>query len=264
MSKIDPNNKEALDKTKSENTVPAVIAQQEEPKEKEITKKAINTDKQKEKDKPKDQPKDQEDPEALKIKLVKEKKKSNPQDVKKEQKKKKEQEKKRVLEKPVPTEQKKEALVKKKEKKKQDIFSEAVLKSLKSGEKAAKSETDDIENAIQGNVDDLSYKPELPLSISDLESIRSQISSKWNTAAFSGNSENKSMQVTIIILLDRGGNVTDVNPVSSSGGGKTYQVFVESAIRAIRMASPLQNLPAEKYDVWQEIEFSFDASGMIY
>ena len=45
---------------------------------------------------------------------------------------------------------------------------------------------------------------------------------------------------------------------------KIYNAFIDSVMRAIKTASPLQHLPKEKYDTWNEMELIFDSSGMIY
>ncbi|MCH7943660.1 MAG: cell envelope biogenesis protein TolA, partial [Proteobacteria bacterium] len=40
-------------------------------------------------------------------------------------------------------------------------------------------------------------------------------------------------------------------------GEEFFRSMAESAIRAVRRASPLRNLPPEKYELWREITFSF-------
>ena len=120
-----------------------------------------------------------------------------------------------------------------------------------------------MDDAVQGETN-TDYNPDLPMSISEISAIRSQIERAWNASAFSGGDENLSMKVTLRVGLDKDGNVLSVRPVSQSGSGSTYRAFVDSAVRAVHDASPLKNLPADKYHSWQEIELSFDSNGMIY
>lgn len=157
------------------------------------------------------------------------------------------------------------------EKKKQDDeFTNSILKSLKEGskgEKKVKNEDKNINDlmndALQGE-SNTEYNPDLPLSISEISAIRSQIEKAWNASSFSGGDDNITLKVTLRVKLDKEGNVSSVKPIAQSGSGSTYRAFVDSAIRAVHAASPLKHLPEEKYSSWQEIELNFDSSGMIY
>ncbi len=154
-----------------------------------------------------------------------------------------------------------------KKKKKDDDFAKNILKSLdqeakKKDNKKLDKDTKDTEKAVKGDTNK-EYNANLPMSISEIDGIKSQITSKWNTAAFSGSTE-KAMQVVVKIELDMDGNVMSAKPVLENNASPYYRIFVESAVRAVKLASPIKNLSKDKYHIWKEIEFRFDSSGMIY
>jgi TonB family protein len=72
------------------------------------------------------------------------------------------------------------------------------------------------------------------------------------------------MQVIVRFTLDANGNVLQADPVREYNSSPQYEAFVESALRAVRIASPIKGLPPEKINSWQSIELRFDSSGMIY
>lgn len=154
-----------------------------------------------------------------------------------------------------------------KKKKKDDDFAKTILKSLeqetkKKNDKKIDKDFKDIEKSIKGETNK-EYNPNIPMSISEVDGIKSQITSKWNTASFSGSAE-KGMQVVVKIELDMDGNVISALPIAENSSSPYYRAFVESAVRAVKSASPIQNLSKEKYHTWKDIEFRFDSSGMIY
>lgn len=167
----------------------------------------------------------------------------------------------------------------KKKKKIDDDFTNIILKSLKKGTNTTKTEDSQkrtntkpktrlselMDEAVSGE-GNTTYNPELPLSISEIDAIRSQISKTWNTTGFSGGSGNLGMHVIIKAKLDPQGNVINVEAEEDSApsSNPTYQKFVESAKRAVYTASPLQNLPPERHYVWGELELPFKPSGMVY
>lgn len=166
-------------------------------------------------------------------------------------------------------EEKKEEPKDKKEPVKKDLnFEKAILKSLeesskKDAEKKADKEFSDLEKALQGETNK-EFNNNLPMSLSEIDAIKSQISRNWNTSSFSGAADAKDMSLTVKIDLDLEGNVLSVKPITSANNSRYYTPFVESAIRAIKASSPIKSLPKDKFHTWKEIEFNFDASGMIY
>lgn len=154
---------------------------------------------------------------------------------------------------------------KKSKSKKTDLFSDPDF--LKTLEKSAKKHrtNDDLQDVLLDleSDSDTPYNADLPMSLSEKDSIISQIAKAWNMASFNG-SNSKGMQVIVKITLDAQGNVIHAQPVLDNNPSPNYPPFVESAVRAVRIASPLKNLPPEKFATWSSIEVRFDSSGMIY
>lgn len=161
---------------------------------------------------------------------------------------------------------------KEKQKKKDDAFEKTILKSIdeaknkvadKEKNKQVDQQFQDLEKALIGE-STKPFNPNLKLSISEIDSIKSQINDKWNTTSFAGAPDVKTFRVIIKVTYDIEGNVLSVIAKEEDNKSSYYRPFVESAIRAIKLASPLKNLPKEKYITWKEIEFPFDPSGLIY
>lgn len=152
-------------------------------------------------------------------------------------------------------------------KKKDEEFEKSILKSL---EEESKKKTDskidksfkELEDALKGDTNK-QFNENLPLSLSEIDMIKSQITRNWNTSSFSG-AASKGMQVTVIINVDIDGNVLSALPELERNDSPYYRAFVDSAVRAVKMSSPLKNLDKEKFNQWKSIEFTFDSSGMIY
>ena len=243
---------------------PKPEVKKDEPKKEEIKPEVKNDEKTTE-DREKVPTKDvKKEPDVKKDKEKKDKKPEKQPEVKKIEPKKVEKNK----EKP-----KKE--VKKKKVESDDELANSVLKSLQEGGKKStknnkdkqKSLNDIMENAIKGDTT-TEYDSEGDLSMSEIAAIRSQISQAWRVTAFSGGKDNKNMRVIVKIKVDENGEVNDVKIKDKSTpvgvDRQVYNAFVDSVMRAIKAASPLQNLPEEKYNTWNEMELTFDSSGMIY
>ena len=179
----------------------------------------------------------------------------------------------------VETKTKEKSSIKEEKKKKEsasdDEIANSVLKSLQEGgQKSTKNNkekqktlNDIMENAIKGDTT-TDYDSDGDLSMSEIAAIRSQISQAWRVTAFSGGKDNTNMRVTVKIKVDEDGEVSEVKVKDKSipigVDRQVYNAFIDSVIRAIRAASPLNNLPEEKYNTWNEMELTFDSSGMIY
>lgn len=106
------------------------------------------------------------------------------------------------------------------------------------------------------------YDPGAPLAMSDRDAIRQQITDKWSPPA--GAKDAANLQVTLNIELNPDGSLIKAElskDQSRYNSDPFFRAAVDSAIRAVHMASPLKNLPAEKYNVrdgWREIELTFD------
>ncbi len=90
--------------------------------------------------------------------------------------------------------------------------------------------------------------------------IQSQVSQCWNIPI--GAKDVQNMKVNLFIALAPNGGVTQVKVLDQIqySTDNVFRVVADSAVWAVKECSPLQGLPADKYDLWKEIEFSFDPS----
>ena len=155
--------------------------------------------------------------------------------------------------------------------------SNAILKNLKADRSKSKTKVDErkkesniLENklkelmSVNDELGDLNedFDPDLEMSISEVQSIRAQITKAWNTVSFGGSG--KVMKVILLIQLDKTGEVLKVEPVLENSDNPSYKAFVDSVIRAAHKASPLMNLPINKFQLWKNIELTFSSEDMVY
>jgi colicin import membrane protein len=222
------------------NVRPQRLEQQEEKKE-------VKKD-EKRQEQPKEQPKPEPKPEA---KPVEEKK---PEPVKPKESEK------------VPEEKKPEPKKEKPPEPKDDF--ESVLKDvskIKPKQDFSEIEKAFAEDAKTSRKGSKNYDPTKPLSASEIDAIKEQIHKCWNIPA--GAKDAKDMQVRVRVSLAEDGSVINVSIADTSrynSGDPFYVSFADSAVRAVRLCSPLKNLPKEKYSTWRDIELNFDPKEMIY
>lgn len=103
-----------------------------------------------------------------------------------------------------------------------------------------------------------------PLSLSVKDSIKKQIESCWNPPA--GNKDAARLKVLLNISFKQDGEVANVKIIDNNkyAGDDLYRAAADAAMRAVYKCSPLQDLPAEQYKTWQNLEFYFDPSDLIY
>lgn len=97
------------------------------------------------------------------------------------------------------------------------------------------------------------------LSQSELDALRAQIQANWNVPA--GALEAKDLVVVVRIMFRQDGTLSADPTVMNRSGHPYFQVFAESALRAIRRGQPYR-LPVAKYDVWKDVEVTFDPRDM--
>lgn len=143
---------------------------------------------------------------------------------------------------------------------------DAILKSIEKASKAEQSDkvnkesTQDTKKAV---FDD--YNPSMPLAMSEIDAIRQQFMKCWNVPAGARDAHN--LSVLLEVRLNSDGSVMDVELAQDSGryySDTFFRAAADSAIRAVKMCSPLKNLPADKYDTWKYLELSFDPRDMLY
>lgn len=176
--------------------------------------------------------------------------------------------------KPKPEEKQPEEKKEEKPKASEDDFA-AVIKSIEEGNKQDdekekdKEEKVDFDEAVDflSNAKESQYKEGVPLSISEKDAIRQQIMKNWTVP--SGAKDVQNTVVTIHLNIQPDGTVSKTEIVNQAryNSDSFFRAMADSAMRAIYKSSPLQNLPADKYDVkdgWREIEINFDPREMVY
>lgn len=101
-----------------------------------------------------------------------------------------------------------------------------------------------------------------PMTSSEREGFRLAVNSCW---VVDPGAQSANVIVTVGFSLNQSGQVTgDIRLVGSEGGdGSAQQNAFEKARRAIlRCQGSGYNLPAEKYGQWQDVEITFDPTGM--
>jgi outer membrane biosynthesis protein TonB len=179
---------------------------------------------------------------------------------KKTEKKEEKKEEKKIEPKPKPKEKPKEE---KKKKQKTDDDFESLLQNL---EKAAKADptkkksadTADLEKSKKAQGD---FNPEQPLSITEEHAVKAHIERFWNFPI--GVKNAGSIKITLYIALKIDGTVETVRLIDKKcpiDNPRECQAAIDSAIRAVHMASPFEGLSASRYNSWKEFHFAFDPS----
>lgn len=107
------------------------------------------------------------------------------------------------------------------------------------------------------------YNEDSPLSITELMLIKSQIERNWRPPV--GTQNLKDVRVILHMVLAKDGTVTDVSikdVICPPNSDLTCKLTAESSVRAVRQASPIENLPVDRYDTWKEFNMLFDPSAI--
>lgn len=248
------------------NETPQAAESKEEPKKEDP--KPIKPE-EKPAEKPKEEPAKEETP-----KKEPEPKETKPEETKKPTPKPKEEPKKETPKKTPPKKPAKKPAAKKatksdKEKKsaakKQDSLdrlTESIMKSL--DENTAKEKKEQLSKSEALGKSNTPHDQTKGLSMTEMEYIMRKISNNWNTTYFVG-TQDKNMQVDLYVKLNKEGVVEEVKVDKRySTDSDQYALFIDSAIRAVKKASPFDKLKEENYEIWKEIILTFDPSGLVY
>jgi outer membrane biosynthesis protein TonB len=175
-----------------------------------------------------------------------------------EEKEKKEKEKQKKAEDKKKEEKKKEKM------KEQDLL--AVLKSVKEeANKESKKNTKEAETA-ENTSKSQQYNPDLPLSLSEKDAIKSQISKCWLVPAGAKDAQN--LIIALHVSYEKDGSLINVTLADASKSRYDSDAFfraaADSAMRAVRMCTPLHDLPPEKYETWHDMDMTFDPKEMLF
>ena len=100
------------------------------------------------------------------------------------------------------------------------------------------------------------------LSQSEIDALRQKLMALWNPPVGMQDAENG--QVTIRIRFKRDGTLAAGPQVLTSGSGTQFEAMRDSAVRAVFVGQPYTMLRPDHYDVWKEIDFTFDTKLMFH
>lgn len=172
--------------------------------------------------------------------------------LKKEEKKRKAEEKKREEQK------RKEEAEKREEKLKEQTFDPnriaALLDKRKPQRQAAVGETLNSTASLG-----LPTGRSATLTQTEIDALRAQIQACWNPPA--GAADARDIIVKVRLQLRQDGSLSADPMLMNSGSHPIFRIAAESAMRAIRRCQPYR-LPASKYEVWRDVEVTFDPRDM--
>jgi hypothetical protein len=100
-----------------------------------------------------------------------------------------------------------------------------------------------------------------PLSKSQIDAIQKQLASCWAPPV---GARDKDIEVRLKVGLEKDGSVKSAELLSRRRMDEScYRAVAESAMRAVRICSPLEGLPAEKYQAWKVLDLTFDPKEML-
>jgi colicin import membrane protein len=91
--------------------------------------------------------------------------------------------------------------------------------------------------------------------------MRRRLMQLWNPPAGVQNPEQ--LVVKIRITLGRDGRLNGPPNVLTSGRGTIFETARDNAVRALLIGQPFQMLSPATYDLWKEIEITFDPRDML-
>lgn len=97
------------------------------------------------------------------------------------------------------------------------------------------------------------------LTQSEIDALRAQIQACWNPPV--GAEEADKLIVRLRIQFRPDGTLARDPELANRGDTSYFRVAAEAAMRAVRRCQPY-TLPAHKYDVWKDVEVTFDPRDM--
>lgn len=97
------------------------------------------------------------------------------------------------------------------------------------------------------------------LTQSEIDALRAQIQACWNPPVGAENAQDLIVRLRVQFRTD--GTLSAEPSLVNRGASPYFQVAAESAMRAVRRCQPY-TLPAAKYEVWRDVEVTFDPRDM--
>jgi hypothetical protein len=98
------------------------------------------------------------------------------------------------------------------------------------------------------------------LSQSELDALRSRLMALWNPPVGIQNPEDYVIRIRLAIGHDRRLRAPPL--VITSGNGQLFMTARDSAVRAVLRGQPFDMLKPEHYEIWKDIEVTFDPREM--
>ena len=108
------------------------------------------------------------------------------------------------------------------------------------------------------------FNPDQPLSVSEMDAIRRQISNCWLVPAGAKNAEDLAVEIEVTMNQDRTVRFAEVLDRSRMTTDQHFRSAAEAALRALKSpaCSPLL-LPADKFETWKRFTITFDPKDML-
>jgi len=97
------------------------------------------------------------------------------------------------------------------------------------------------------------------LSQSEIDALRAQIQACWNPPVGAENAQELIVRLRIQFRPD--GTLSAEPELMNRGTSPYFRVATESAMRAVRRCQPY-TMPSAKYDIWKDVEVTFDPRDM--
>ena len=94
------------------------------------------------------------------------------------------------------------------------------------------------------------------LSQSEIDALRARLMELWNVPAGVQNPDE--LKITVLIRIGRDRKLGGPPRVLTSGTGPLFVAARDSAVRALFLSQPFDMLRPEHYELWKEIEITFD------
>jgi outer membrane biosynthesis protein TonB len=148
---------------------------------------------------------------------------------------------------------KKKAEAEKKKKQKLDVAALDALLNKENEERTAPKKSGETDGAPdQGETEAQGDDAEVAATL--IDALRSKLSECWNVPA---GAREANIVVKVRFNLRKDKSVEGLPIVLSGGGDTLTDATAQSAVSAVMACAPYDFLPAEKYDMWQEITVNF-------
>jgi outer membrane biosynthesis protein TonB len=102
-----------------------------------------------------------------------------------------------------------------------------------------------------------------PLTMSEIDAIRQQLSQCWNVPAGARDAQNLAVEIRVTFNPDGSVVRAEILNTARMASDTFYRTAAESAYRAVLLCSPLQQMPVKKYNTWKTVTLNFDPKDMV-